>query len=236
VILLWEGSGMSLPTPPADWLLLVDTSAAQGRLDCSVFVKAGVSGIWHKATEGLHDVDTQWKASAASSLANKLPFGAYGVLEPYGSTKAQAQANHFCDTIENTGWTLAPWLDFELAHGVSGLDALTAAAIWCDAVEQRLGRGVCVYTGPSFIQTLEKYAGHTADAVLAKLGARPLVVAHYNGGPPKSPMVPPPWKDWTIWQASGDHAAKIPGTTKDIDVDFFRGTIDDLLGIGVSLV
>lgn len=227
---------MSLPTPPAGWLLLVDTSAAQGKLDCSVFVKAGVSGIWHKATEGLHDVDPQWKASAASSLANGLPFGAYGVLEPYGTAKAQAQADHFCDIIEGMEWSLAPWLDFELAHGLTGLDALTAAATWCDAVEQRLGRGVCVYTGPSFIQTLVKYAGHAADSVLEKLGARPLVVAHYNGGPPKSPSVPHPWTDWTIWQASGDHAATIPGTNKAIDVDFFRGTIDCLLGVGASPV
>lgn len=226
---------MSLPKPPDGWLLLVDTSAAQGVLDCSVFVKAGVAGIWHKATEGLYDVDKQWKASAASSLAHQLPFGAYGVLEPYGSAKAEAQASHFCDIIKDTGWTLSPWLDFELAHGQTGLDALTSASIWCDAVEQRLGRGVCVYTGPSFFVTLTRYAGHAADAVLAKLVTRPLVVAHYNGGPPKSPMVPAPWTDWTIWQASGDHAAKIPGTTKDIDVDFFRGTIDCLLNLGVTL-
>ena len=223
---------MGFPTPPAGWLLLADTSAAQGILDCSVFVKAGVSGIWHRATDGLHDVDKQWVASASSSLANNLLFGPYGVLEPYGSATAAAQANHFCDTIKGSGWTLAPWLDFELAHNQSGLDALTSAADWCDAVEQRLGEGVFVYTGPSFIQTLERYAGHAADAVLTRLATRPLAVAHYNGGPPKSPSVPSPWKDWTIWQASGDHSATIPGTAKDIDVDYFRGTISDLMGIG----
>lgn len=223
---------MSLPTPPSGWLLLVDTSAAQSTLDCSVFVQAGVSGIWHRATDGLHDIDKQWSASVASSLANSLPFGAYGVLEPYGTNSAKAQADHFCDVLSGSGWTLPPWLDFELAHGISGLSALSSAAIWCDEVEQRLGRGVMIYTGPSFVETLEKYAGSAADGVLAELAKRPLSVAHYNGGPPKSPSVPTPWSDWTIWQASGDHAATIPGTTRDIDVDYFRGTLDALLAIG----
>lgn len=225
---------MGLPTPPSGWLLLVDTSASQGVLDCAKLVQGGVSGVWHRATDGRHDVDKQWTASVASSVANNLPFGAYGVLEPYGAAAAADQANHFCDTIDGTGWTLPPWLDFELAHGLSGLDALTAAANWCDVVEQRIGRGVVVYTGPSFVETLEKYAGHAADAVLARLATRPLALAEYNGGPPKTPHVPAPWTDWTFWQASGDKAATIPGTTTDIDVDYFRGTIDDLTSLGVT--
>ena len=225
---------MTLPSPPPGWLLGLDTSAAQGHLNVPAIVAAGVSALWARATDGLHDVDAVWRTGSTQRGCQDagLPLGVYGVLEPYALSQVTAQAAHFCDASAGVDLALPPWLDFELAHNESGLAALTSAADWCDAVEQRLGRGVMVYTGPAFIETLERYAGHAADAVLARLAARPLVVAHYTGSVDRPPIVPPPWSEWAVWQASGDHAATMPGTRVPVDVDYFRGSLDDLLALG----
>lgn len=224
-----------LVAPRPGWLLGVDTGVDQGEFDVPALVAAGIAFAYHRATDGINDVDGQWIASSRASVSAGLPFGAYGVLEPYTLDKVAAQASHFCDVVKDSGATLAPWLDFELAHGVSGLVALQAAAAWCDAVEQGLGIGVIVYTGPAFIETLERYAGPAADEVLAKLATRPLAVAHYGVA---KPAVPPPWytpdeDGWTFWQSSGNGVAKLPWAPhRDVDVDWFRGTIVDLLALG----
>jgi GH25 family lysozyme M1 (1,4-beta-N-acetylmuramidase) len=224
-----------LVAPRSGWLLGVDTGLDQGLLDVPALQAAGVAFGYHRATDGIHDIDPQWTASSKASADAGLPFGAYGILEPYTLDKVAAQASHFCDVVRDSGATLAPWCDFELAHGESGLAALQAAAAWCDSVEQSLGIGVVVYTGPSFVETLERYAGPAADEVLVRLARRPLAVADYGVA---KPAVPPPWRTpdgdgWTIWQASGDGAAKLPWAPhRDVDVDWFRGTVADLVALG----
>jgi GH25 family lysozyme M1 (1,4-beta-N-acetylmuramidase) len=48
------------------------------------------------------------------------------------------------------------------------------------------------------------------------------------------PRLPPGWDDWTIWQCSGDGGVLLPGGKGYVDVDLFRGTIDDLTALGVD--
>lgn len=218
-----------LPAQRAGYLLGVDTSASQDHVDVAALAAAGVGFLFARATDGEHSVDPWWATTAGSCRAEELPFGAYGVLEPYGTARAEAQARHFVDTMKEAGTTLPPALDFELAHNLTGLAALEAAAIWCETVEAALGRQVIVYTGPAFIETLERYAGPAGAAIVAKLGARPLWMAWY--APEAKIHAPPPWIDWTIWQATGDGAAHMPNGVP-IDVDWFRGTAEDLLALG----
>lgn len=236
---------MSLPTPPEGWSLGIDTSQFQGRLDAAALVAHGVAFAYHRATDGLLTVDHEWEASAASSLAAGLPFGGYGVLEPYGPKRAREQAEHFVAALGGTGWTLPPVLDFELARGLTAAQALLAARLWLDRVEDLLGCRCLVYTGPSFIGGLAKLATQDAAADLAAIATRGLWVAHYtgddedeagDGDPVRMPSVPPPWPTWTIWQASGDRKvspnyATLPGTGTVVDVDWYRGTVADLVAL-----
>jgi hypothetical protein len=110
--------------------------------------------------------------------------------------------------------------------------------IWCETVEQALRQRVMVYTGPAFVRQFITYAGLAGAEAVAALGRRPLVVAHYTGDYARLPTVPRPWSDWTIWQASGGRAASpnyatLPShPTVDVDVDWFRGTVDDLIAVG----
>lgn len=218
---------------PAGWIMGVDTSRAQGAIDAPLLRTAGVSFLFAKATDGINSTDPQWARTVAACQVAGLPVGGYGVIEPYGRAKVELQARHFAATLKAAGaLDLPPVCDFELAAGQSGIDALASAAAWCDLVEASLGRRVILYTGPAFFDLLARYAGPSGDAITARLATRPLWIAHYGRALTRGPNVPRAWSDWTIWQASGDDGAKIPGTKRAIDVDYFRGTIEDLIALG----
>lgn len=212
---------MNLPDAPAGWLKGVDTSAAQGILDVAALQQAGVSFVIAKATEGLFYMDPQWLATAAACRASGILWGAYDVLDP--NKDPAAQADHFAGIVQNSGASFAV-LDFELAHGETGSAALHAAATWVLTMTAR-SPPVTTYTGPSFMEQLEKMAAGAADDALANLADTPLWVAHY-GCPFGKPSVPTPWKKYTIWQAGPAGATLKPGVP--VDMDYFQGSLDDL--------
>jgi lysozyme len=170
--------------------------------------------------------------------------GAYHVLEP--NADPLTQADHFLSlyqqgaeitltTATQEGGAhppmLPPALDFELARGETGRQALEAAVAWLQAVEGSLGRRCLVYVSPSFVEGLEKLAGAAADGAVVELARRPLWVAHYGVA---TPRVPAPWQDWTLWQASGDHSAMLPGSRTDVDIDWYRGDAVSLAALGTA--
>lgn len=230
---------------PGDRIMGIDTSVFQGVLDIEAIMAAGVEFAFHKATDGERGVDGQWSRSAAASSLHGLPFGAYGVLHP--SQDARRQAEHFVGVVRDSGFSLAPMLDFELAYGVTALHALEDARAWLDIVEEAFGLEAIVYTGPSFIRQLAQLSGTAGAAELAAISQRMLFVAHYTQDHLRLPSVPPPWEDWTLWQSSGSYkdghgkivcvnACQLPGTSTDVDVDWYRGTIDELLALGLPAV
>jgi lysozyme len=181
-----------------------------------------------KATDGLRGLDKQWLNTLALMLAlgaDAPAFTAYGVLE--ANEDPVAQGIHFATTVKDAPLVFAPALDFELAHNETGVAALHAARMWVETVEQALGRSAMVYTSPSFVETLEKYAGDAADEDLGVLGDHALWVAHYGV---LIPRVPPPWVDYAIHQR-GPKGATLPGTKTPVDVDVFRGAPADLLAL-----
>lgn len=231
---------MPLVTPPADWIVGIDTSTSQGRLDVPSLLELDVSFVVAKASDGEHSIDSQWPATAMACSAAGMPLGAYGVLEDYGRARAAGQAQHFVETVRDADLSLPPVLDFELCKGglehappEHAADLLASARVWVEHVEAELGRRCLVYTYPSFFSALVKRARRRAAEDVAELGARPLWVAHYTQTYTQPPTVPLPWRGWEIWQASGDanacsNAARLPGG-RVVDVDFFRGTVDELL-------
>ena len=230
---------MSLPRSRQGWIFGVDTSAAQGRLDVPALVNEGASFAFHKATEGLHDIDPQWTTSARASLATGLPFGPYGVLSSYGPKFAAAQARHFVEVAKDSGATLPPGLDFELARGLTASAAILAARIWLDEVENALGLRCMVYTGPAFIEDLARLATQDVAADLAAIATRPLWLAHYTGSVDRPPRVPRWWDNWTLWQESGGRAesrdaSTLPNSSTYVDVDWFRGEVTDLEALAVK--
>lgn len=233
----------AIPVPPEGWIVGVDISDAQGLVDGEALAAAGVSFAYLKVSDGRHDAQRYAATNARAIIAAGIPVGFYGVLEPYGVEAVEAQVVNLCRRIEETGITptLPPWCDFELAAGQSGIAALTSAAIWCELTEAATGRRPMIYTGPAFFALLAHYAGSAGVPVLARIARFPLAVAHYGRTIARGPDVPAPWQDWTVWQYSGDPAgagqkarpwSKLPGSRGAVDVDFFRGTIEDLRALG----
>ena len=237
------GDPHAIPTPPAGWIVGVDISDAQGIVDAKALHRAGVSFAWIKVSDGRHDGQKHAARNAKRFVDEGIAIGFYGVLEPYGEASVEEQVANFCRRSRETGIdpTLPDWCDFELARGLSGASALASAASWCELVQDVNGRRPMIYTGPAFISTLAKIAGGGARAILDRIEPFPLAVAHYGPTIERGPMVPGPWLDWTVWQYSGDPPiagqkarpwSYMPGTKQPIDVDYFRGTIEDLIALG----
>lgn len=204
-----------------------DVSESQGPINIQAIQDSGASFLIVKATDGIHDVDPQFHRTMQLCSDRKFPAACYGVQEAYGLVKAEEQARHFLDVTKGCGATLYPWLDFELAKNLGGLEALKAAHRWRDIVAQETGLPVVLYTMPSFFLLLEKYAGHAGDDTIALLGISPLAIAHYTQAYTKPPTIPAPWTDCLYWQASGGKPASrnyatLPGSTVDVDVDFCK--------------
>lgn len=233
----------AIPVPPDGWLVGVDLSDNQGIVDGEALARAGVTFAWIKVSDGLHDGERHAAENARRLQGAGVLVGFYGVLEPYGLASVEGQALNFTRRVRETGIVpdLAPWCDFELAAKQTGAAALSSAAAWCDLVEASTGRGPIVYTYPGFFSGLVRLAHGAADAALDKLARRPLAIAHYGHTIGQGPTVPPPWSRWDIWQYSGDPApagqkprpwSTLPGTTIPVDVDFYRGDLDALRGLG----
>lgn len=230
-----------LPTPPPGYLLGIDTSRAQGpTLDGRALCAAGVRFAIVKATDGHRDPghERTWDAHAEAILGAGIMLGAYGVLEPYPSTEAAAQAGHFCDVVQGTSTQLVA-LDFELGKGRPASDLLRAARTWLDTVEARLGLRPLVYTGGWFWNGLVRMAGTgSADDVKA-ITVHPLWLADYLDGhhviDPMSerPRVPAGWPMADIWQ-TGPHGATLPGTNIAVDVNWFEGSAEELRALALT--
>ncbi len=215
---------MGLPRPPPGMLLGVDLSVSQGEVDGAALRGAGVSFAWVKFTAGILGIDA-------------LGFRHAAVLDFLGTFRAYlALRDRTCGTR-----ILPPALDLELrAAGVSPRAILDGAVAWLDHVEGELGRLAVLYLGPAYIETMAKLAGPGADEDLLALAERPLWLSHYTGDYARPPTVPPPWapsRRETIWQASGGsqvspNFATLPGSTTQVDVDFFAGTAEQLAALG----
>jgi lysozyme len=82
-----------MPSPRPGWLLGVDVSRVQGKIDPNALAAAGVGFVIAKATDGLRSVDSEWLATAEAVARTQLLLGAYHVLEP--NADPLTQADHF---------------------------------------------------------------------------------------------------------------------------------------------
>jgi lysozyme len=217
-----DTSGM--PAPRDGFLLGVDSSESQGKVDWQGLKAEGVAFAFVKATDGVSGVDSMWQTNSAAALAAGVPMGSYHVLEP--GTDPNAQAAHYTELARGVG-QLPPALDFELAKGLSAANALARAVAFVEAVESAWNRMCLIYSGPAFMTQLRQLAGAAGASSLAALAQRRLWVAHYGVN---QPSVPQPWADWTFWQFAGDGGYRMPNGVV-IDVDWFKGTAQGLAAL-----
>lgn len=229
-------------------LLLFDISESQIVRNYEL-LKERTSGGFIKATGGISIVDKRFPTHWENTKNVGLPRGAYHFWAP-GDPKKQAEL--FFNTVNGTGdlGELPPTLDIEPAEFWTADDF----KILTEEVERLFGRLPMIYTSKVFF---DKLTGGKSWA-----SKYPLWVAHYitwqtstkllnweedlitNRVIPRitsrRPAMPSVWDDWQIWQFTDDGVGPDWGTdkvrSKQIDLSYFRGTLEEMLALGGTTV
>lgn len=219
----------------------------QTQVDWQKVADSGIRGVYIKASQYSGTRIYQFEKYAAAARSAGLVVGAYHFA--YVGADPAKQAKFFCDSALNTGsqpGELPPVLDLEFAQpSVPGLAIVQWGEAFTAEVERLLYpdnrllspgdyryRQCCVYSYPFFMQRCMPALGKSS------LLTRPLHIASYKSDAagklvpwePQNgdrPLIPNgTWKDWTLWQYSGNRGMKVPGIPMDCDRDLFNGDYD----------
>jgi lysozyme len=157
-----------------------------------------------KATEGLNNVDRQFKRNWQNAKSANITRGAYHFFLATKSGKSQAQ--NFIKTVQLQAGDLPPVLDIEELYGVRADSMRSRILVWLQTVEKYYGVKPIIYTNVSFYKN---FLGSDFDSY-------PLWVAHYFVK--QSPGI----KDgWQFWQHNA--AGKVNGIKTRVDFNVFSG-------------
>ncbi|MEU7857745.1 glycoside hydrolase family 25 protein [Nonomuraea sp. NPDC049141] len=190
----------------------IDVSNWQGSVDWTDHAGAGVSFAFAKATEGGDYTDQYFARNWQGMRESWIVCGAYHFARPKGD--AAEHARHFLRAITAAGGLRRGdlvALDLENNDGLRPEQVAHHARRWCHYVERHGGVRPFVYTFQSFAR-----AGNCAG-----LGDYPLWIASPEK-PRGEPLVPSPWRDWTIHQYANS----------PLDRNVFHGSREDLTRLG----
>jgi lysozyme len=172
--------------------------------------QAGISGIIHKATEGVTFKDKQYHARRELAKEAGLLWGAYHFGR---SGQPYAQAALFLSWADADKDTLIA-LDLEQDM------LLEEAEIFVQTIHDILGRWPVVYTSAGYMNRIGR-----ESAVLARC---PLWIASYRGGDPTMPSGT--WLAWDMWQYTDGIDGPMPHTVAGAtgDLNRFNGTLEEL--------
>jgi lysozyme len=195
-------------------LNIIDISHYEKTVDWKAVKASGkVDGVFAKATEGDSFVDPMFLKHRVGAMSVSIPFGAYHFF--HASKDPMDQAALFCKTVHglNPG-DIFPMFDWERGSqdGEPPPTDTTNGLLCLNTIKKIFDISTMIdYGGLDFLQSLQ---GN--DRLAA---ANPLWLAEY--GP--SLHVPPPWKNWTLWQYSDK--GPVPGIG-NIDVSYFNGNAE----------
>jgi len=194
---------------------VVDLSHHNGAVDLQAAAADGIVGVIHKASQGTGYQDPLFAENRAKALAAGLHWGAYH----FGTGgDGVAQAEHFLDVVQPGPEVL---LALDLEGNPQGPSmTLDEARAFVTHVREATGRWPGLYSG-HFIKEL---LGGQVDAVLANCW---LWLAQYGA----TPVVPPTWRYWTLWQYTDGGMGPPPHEVQGIgrcDRDVFNGTRSQL--------
>jgi lysozyme len=157
-----------------------------------------------KATEGVVNVDKQFRRNWKKAGEIGLPRGAYHFFLPTKSGKAQAK--NFISTVDLEPGDLPPVLDIEQLYGVKPARMRQEIKEWLNIVEDHYGVKPIIYTYVTFYSS---FLGVEFDDY-------PLWVAHYQER--NRPRITRPW---IFWQHS--EQGRVNGITSKVDFNVFNG-------------
>jgi lysozyme len=176
---------------------------------------AGIIGVIHKATQGQSGSDQTYAHRRAPAEAAGLLWGAYHFGTGSDGVK---QAQNFLQVVGNPKGMLLV-LDFE-GNPTGPSMTLEEARAFVTHIKEHTGKWPGFYSGHDIKQQL----GTHKDPVLANCW---FWLAQY--GP--TPVVPPNWSTWTMWQYTDGSIGPPPHEVNGIghcDREKFHGSDSDL--------
>ena len=205
----------------------IDVSHWQADVDWQAVADSGIDFAFIRVSDGLafrdQRFDDNWQQARAAGLLR----GSYQFFRNNIDPVEQAQL-----LLDDMGplqaGDLPPVIDIETNDGtLSQDDFADAVQTWLDHVEAALGVKPIIYTRASF---------WNPQVGSADFGDYPMWVAHYGSDDYVCPNVPVGWTDWTFHQytSSGnasteDAFREVDGIAGRVDLNFFDGSMDDLL-------
>lgn len=191
----------------------IDVSKYQQRINWEA-VKAmqakevKIGFVFIKATEGLGNMDQQFRRNWENAGEVGMPRGAYHFfLAPKSGAE---QAENFIRRVELQKGDLPPVLDVEQTYGVSGPKLRAGVKAFLDRLEAHYGVKPIIYTNVDF------YNRHLKD----EFDEYPLWVAHYLQK--DRPRIA---RNWAFWQYS--ETGRVTGIRGKVDFNVFNGDSTD---------
>ena len=194
----------------------IDVSRWQGTIDWQAVKQAGITFAVMRATIGDFFTDDKFAENWQGAKDAGIFRCAYHVLRP--DNDAVAQIAHFGDVVGEAG-ELPHVLDVELTGGQSDRVIQQRTFDSLQEMEARFGRAPLVYTANWF------WTPHIGDQPWVE--NYDLWVAHYYWPQVQTPKIPAGWMGWRIWQHT--NRGRISGIQGNIDLNWYGGTMDDLI-------
>ena len=157
-----------------------------------------------KATEGIGNVDPEFKHNWRRSRENGIIRGAYHFF--IASKDGRMQAENFIDKVELVTGDLPPVLDVEQLNGVSAVALRKEMKSWLAVVENYYHVKPIIYTNIDFYR---RNLGNDFDEY-------PLWIAHYYQE--KKPRIE---RGWEFWQHND--GGNVNGILSKVDFNVFNG-------------
>jgi lysozyme len=157
-----------------------------------------------KATEGIGNVDPQFRRNWKKSKDAGLIRGAYHFF--IASKDGKLQAENFIDEVKLEPGDLPPVLDVEQLNGISATALKKEVTEWLTTIENYYGVTPIIYTNVDFYK---QYLGSGFDKY-------PLWAAHYHEY--NQPRIS---RSWSFWQHSDE--GRVNGILPKVDFNVFNG-------------
>jgi lysozyme len=198
----------------------------------------GVAGVIHEATFPLFNHDEAYVMRQAAAIRSGLLWGAYHLGD---ASDPVAQADHFLDYVRSSALQngvalthagILLVLDFEQnTHYPGGTMRVEQAAAFIERIRERTGIYPGLYASENRIRKVlnDPALNSTYKQTLRSCW---LWIANYH----HKPRATAPWKDWKLWQYTGDGMCELPRGNYPISLanfhnaerNIFHGSQSDL--------
>jgi lysozyme len=211
----------------------LDVSYYEPKINWASVWAQGYYFMFAKATQGIGIVDSRFVNHWTGARQAGLLRGAYHYLVV--AQDPLKQADLFLKTLGNDLGEFPAVLDLEGNYNETAQNRqiLAVAKVWLDRVEQVTGRKPLIYSAYFFLR--DKVSVPFLGTAPNWAKNYPLWIAQYLNHPATendTPLQPKGWQDWKFWQHS--EKGMVDGITNDdgiptaVDLNYFRGTVDDL--------